>query len=273
WLRWSPVATANGFNILRSTTKDGPYATIATFRGTYPLYEDTSVTNGTAYFYAVSAINQAGTSGRSAIVNAMPVAAGVLPSEWQHQDIGTIATAGSAGYANASNGTFVVSGAGAGIGGAADGLSYVCKAVTGDVTITARVVANTWNGGGAQKTGLMIRQSLAADAITCSMTSGDGGVREAKFGSRVSPGSPMDFCAGNAYTRSPAWFRLKKSGNMVTAYQSGDGTTWHIIGSPVTVSMSGTWYVGLAVSSNNAHLNTATFDNVTVSGDLHKGRN
>jgi hypothetical protein len=264
WLRWLPVAKANGYNVLRSTTSGGPYTTIATYRGTYPLYEDAGVINGTTYYYVVSAINQAGISTNSSQVSATPMAAGALPSGWTHHDIGTVTTAGSAAYANVSNGTFVVSGSGAGIGGTADGLSYVYKSVNGDATITARVAANTWTGGGSQKTGIMIRESLSSNAIAFSMTSGDGGVREARFGSRTAAGSSMSFQTGNAYTRAPTWFRLKKAGNIVTAYQSTDGKTWFAVGSSVTVSMTSTYYVGLTVSSNSANLNTATFDSITV---------
>ena len=264
WLRWDPVATANGYNVLRSTTSGGPYATIATYKGTFPLYEDTSVTNGTRYYYVVSAINQAGTGSNSSAVNATPAATGALPAGWTKQDIGTVATAGTAAYANVSNGTFVVSGSGAGIGGAADGLSYVYKSVTGDVTITARVAESTWTGGGSQKTGIMIRESLSANAIAFSMTSGDGGIREARFGSRTAAGGSMSFKTGNAYTRTPTWFRLQRAGNTFTAYQSTDGTTWFAVGAPVTASMAGAYYVGLAVSSNSANLNKATFDSITI---------
>jgi len=195
---------------------------------------------------------------------ATPATAGALITDWSHKDIGTVATAGSAGYASVSNGTFVVSGSGAGIGGTADGLSYFYKPVTGDATITARITAGTWTGGGAQKTGIMMRESLSSNAIAFSMTSGDGGVREARFGSRTSTGSPMSFQTGNAYTRAPAWFRLQKTGNTVMAYQSADGETWFAIGSPVAVSMAGSYFIGMVVSSNSQNLNTATFDNITV---------
>jgi hypothetical protein len=264
WLRWLPVGTANGYNVLRSTTSKGPYTTIATYKGISPVYEDTGVINGTTYYYVVSAINQAGTSSNSSEVNATPAATGALPSGWSHQDLGTVAKAGMAGYANVSNGTFVVSGSGAGIGGATDGLSYVYKTVTGDATITARVAAGTWTGGGSQKTGIMMRESLSPNAIAFSMTSGDGGVREARFGSRIAAGGSMTFQAGNAYTRTPTWFRLQRAGNTVTAYQSTDGRTWFAIGTPVRVSMAGTYYVGLAVSSNSSNVNTATFDNIRI---------
>lgn len=266
WLRWNPVTTANGYTVLRSIKSSGPYTAIATYKGISPVYEDAGVTNGTTYYYVVSAINQAGTSSNSLEANATPAAVGKLPSGWTHQDIGTVTTKGNAGYANVSNGTFVLSGSGAGIGGEADGLSYVYKTISGDAMITVRLTTSTWNGGGSQKTGIMIRESLSADAIAFSLTSGDGGVREARFGSRTSKGGPMSFQTGNAYTRTPTWFRLQKAGNIITAYQSTDGKTWFAIGSPVSVSLAGTYYVGLAVSSNGSNLNTAMFDNIAVTG-------
>ncbi|SHM50000.1 Alginate lyase [Chitinophaga jiangningensis] len=264
WLKWNPVATANGYEVLRATTNGGPYTTIASYKGTNPLYEDGAITNGTRYYYVIKAVNQAGSSQQSAQANATPAATGALPAGWAVANIGTVATAGSAGYANVSNGTFVVSGSGAGVGGTADGASYVYKKISGDVTLTARLAAATWHGGGGQKTGIMIRESLAADAVSFSMTSGDGGVREARFGSRTTTGGKMNFTTGNAYTRTPTWFRLQKSGNTITAYQSTDGRTWFAIGTPVAVSMAADYYVGMAVSSGNANLNTATFDSVTV---------
>src|SRR5687768_1430824 len=264
WLRWNPAAAANGYNVLRSTTSGGAYTTLATYRGTQTLYEDASVTKGTTDYYVVSAIKQTGASSNSPQTGATAIAAGELPSGWKRQDMGTIASIGTASYTNVSNGTFVMSGSGAGIGGTADGLSYVYKTITGDVTITTRVAANTWNGGGAQKTGIMIRESLSSNAIAFSMTSGDGGVREARFGSRTSAGGSMSFQTGNAYTRAPTWFRLQRAGNIITASQSTDGRTWFTVGAPVTVSMGDTYYVGLAVSSNSSNVNTATYDSVTV---------
>jgi hypothetical protein len=272
WLRWDPVATATGYNILRATTSGGPYTTIATNTGTYPLHEDAGVTNGTTYYYVVSARNQAGTSANTAAVSATPAATGALPSGWAWQDLGTVVTVGSAGYANVSNGTFVVNGSGAGIGGTADGVSYVYRSVTGDATITARVAGNKWSGGGSQKTGIMIRESLAANAIAFSMTSGDAGAREARFGRRTSTGGSMSFQTGNLYTHAPTWFRLQRAGNTFTAYQSTDGRTWFAIGSPFTVSMANTYYVGLAVSSNSSNVNTTTYDSITVtSGPIANG--
>jgi hypothetical protein len=58
--------------------------------------------------------------------------------------------------------------------------------------------------------------------------------------------------------------KLAREGSTVTAYWSSTGTSWTLINSQ-TVSMSTNAWVGLTVcSKDNILLNTATFDNVTV---------
>ena len=55
------------------------------------------------------------------------------------------------------------------------------------------------------------------------------------------------------------------SGTTITASSSANGATWTTVGT-VTVSMTGSVYVGLAVCSHTTTvLNTSTFDNVTIS--------
>jgi len=69
-----------------------------------------------------------GTGANSAPVNASPVAASAsLPAGWTRQDIGTFSAAGNASYSSVGNGTFIVGGSGAGIGGTADGFAYTTK--------------------------------------------------------------------------------------------------------------------------------------------------
>jgi hypothetical protein len=58
--------------------------------------------------------------------------------------------------------------------------------------------------------------------------------------------------------------RVVRSGNMFTAYNSTDGSSWTSMGS-VTIAMGTNVYIGLAVTShNNGTLCTATFDNLEV---------
>jgi calcineurin-like phosphoesterase family protein/purple acid phosphatase-like protein/fibronectin type III domain protein len=71
-LTWNASAGATSYNVKRSTTAGGPYATIATTTSTSHL--DTTVVNGTTYFYVVSAVNNIGESADSTEVSATPSA-------------------------------------------------------------------------------------------------------------------------------------------------------------------------------------------------------
>jgi len=71
-LSWSPSTGATSYNVKRSTTHGGPYTTI--FSPTTSSYSDTGLTNGTTYYYVISAMNAAGESANSAEVSATPVA-------------------------------------------------------------------------------------------------------------------------------------------------------------------------------------------------------
>jgi hypothetical protein len=71
-LAWSPSSGATGYHVKRSTVSGGPYAQIAA--PTSPAYADSSVTDGTTYYYVVSAVDSAGESANSAEVSALPTA-------------------------------------------------------------------------------------------------------------------------------------------------------------------------------------------------------
>lgn len=72
-LAWSASSGATSYNVGRSTTSGGPYTTIASPTST--SYTDTGLTNGTTYYYVVSASNSAGTSANSSQVSATPTQA------------------------------------------------------------------------------------------------------------------------------------------------------------------------------------------------------
>ena len=87
-LSWTASSGATGYNVQRSTTTGGPYTQIST--PAVANYSDTSLTNGTKYFYVVSAFNSVGQSANSSEVNATPA----LPAPTT--PTGLAATAGNA---------------------------------------------------------------------------------------------------------------------------------------------------------------------------------
>jgi len=77
-LTWAASATATSYNVKRATTTGGPYTKISS--PTSPSFADTGLTNGTTYFYVVSAVNSAGESANSAEVSAKPTAPAQAPA-------------------------------------------------------------------------------------------------------------------------------------------------------------------------------------------------
>src|SRR5215468_2855793 len=71
-LSWNASTGATGYNIKRATTSGGPYTTVGAGAGT--AFTNTGLTNGTTYFYVVSATNSNGESANSSQVSATPTA-------------------------------------------------------------------------------------------------------------------------------------------------------------------------------------------------------
>jgi len=86
-LSWNASTGATSYHVKRSTTSGGPYTQIGAPTATN--YTDTGLTNGTSYFYVVSAVNSAGQSANSAQVSATPNAPPAAPT-------GLTASAGNA---------------------------------------------------------------------------------------------------------------------------------------------------------------------------------
>ena len=86
-LSWSASTGATLYYVKRATTSGGPYAQISSPAVT--TYTDTGLSNGTKYFYVVSAYNSVGQSANSAEASATPTAPPTAP-------VNLVATAGNA---------------------------------------------------------------------------------------------------------------------------------------------------------------------------------
>ena len=248
---------------------DGTVARVDFYNGATLLGSDTSapyqwswtgVAEGT-YTLTARATDDDGAQTTSAAisitVNDPAPPSGGLPAPWSSQDIGNVGPAGSATF---SNGTFTVKGAGADIWYYSDAFHYVWRPMTGNVDVIARVTSTdtfqAWVKGA-----VMIREQLTPESAHAMMLVSPG--KGLAFQRRVTTWGASTNTSGGAGT-APAWVKLERRGNVITAYRSDDGVTWTLVGSD-TFSMAATVYVGLAVTSHDAsRLATVTFDNVSV---------
>ena len=172
--------------------------------------------------------------------------------------MGSVGVAGSASY---TGGIFTVRGAGQQIWNTADGLHLAYQFLAGDGTIVARVGSLT-GGASSQSAGVMIREALTANSKHAYVAFSQSQVY---FTNRATTGGTTSAQSLTGKTL-PYWVKLTRSGNTFTAAASPDGVNWVQVGTPRTITMTGTVYVGLAVSSGqNSTLATAIFDNVSIS--------
>ena len=92
-LNWTAVSGATSYNLKQGTANGGPYTTIASPNS--PGYLNSGLTNGTTYYYVVTAVSGNGESGNSAQASADPAAAptgcGTCVSIWNASAIPAVA--------------------------------------------------------------------------------------------------------------------------------------------------------------------------------------
>ncbi|MEI7899501.1 MAG: DUF6288 domain-containing protein [bacterium] len=101
-LAWSASPFATSYTLKRSLTPGGPYTAVPDVLTT-TSYRDTSVTNGTPYYYVVTATGSGGTGFDSVEAGATPVAAPVTVNLDYHGS--SILMNGTASYSAADRGT------------------------------------------------------------------------------------------------------------------------------------------------------------------------
>jgi len=189
-------------------------------------------------------------------ITTLPPLTNTLPLPWQHTDIGSVGQPGDATFAS---GQFSVSASGDDIWNNADAFHYVYLPLTGNGSITARVVSQQ-NTDGWAKAGVMFRESPANNSTHAMMVISVA--NGAAFQYRSTTGGASVNASGTG--AAPYWVRLVRSGDTFTGSASSDGVNWTQIGS-TTISMNSQINAGLAVTAhNNSALNASVLDNVTV---------
>ena len=199
-----------------------------------------------------------------------PIAVGTFLG---HQDIGNTAATGNASF---GLGTYTLQASGGDIWGVNDQFQYVYKTLTGDGEIVARAVTigNTdfWAKGG-----VMIREGLDSNSKNAFMfETPSPDHEEPVFQWRTNTtGGSADFDNHIFHLQAaPVWLRLVRSGNNFSgfwAHDNGNGThgPWIEIGTPVSINMNSTVFVGLGLTAHNndGRINTSIFDNVSITGN------
>ncbi len=124
------------------------------------------------------------------------------------------------------------------------------------------------------KAGIMLEPDTnQGTAYAAVMITGSRGVQMQYDYTHDSPG-----IAGPVGPSSPRWLRLTRAGDIITGYDSADGARWTEIGTARLAGLPRTVQIGLFVTSPvylpagaaapTASVATATFDQVSVRGDL-----
>ncbi|MEU6859742.1 PQQ-dependent sugar dehydrogenase [Glycomyces sp. NPDC046736] len=181
-----------------------------------------------------------------AVRNAAPM----VPVPWSCGDVGSPVRPGAAVF---EEGVWTVTGAGDDIWADADQFHFCHQVLEEDGQITARVVSqedtNDW-----AKAGVMVKASTETGSpYAALMVTPANGVH-------LQSGFDMD--VEGPEVGAPVWLRLSRSGDVVAASWSTNGTTWTEIG---TTELPGEAVVGLFVTSHNGSTpSTVEFDSVTV---------
>ncbi|SEG91819.1 ABC-2 family transporter protein [Nonomuraea solani] len=142
-----------------------------------------------------------------------------------------------------------------------DKFFFVHRRLTGDGAITARLTSMTGQirkpdaTPGVRnvvaglvpwaKAGVMIKESTEqGSSYAAVMMTGAHGVRMQHDFTHDVAGRP-----GGVSAKSPRWLRLTRAGNLITGYESADGTTWTPVGTATLTELPETVEIGLFATS------------------------
>jgi hypothetical protein len=150
-LAWTASTGATSYHVKRAATNGGPYTTVASPAGT--SYTDTTVTNGTTYYYVVTAVSASGESANSNQASAMPSAPPPAPAPPTNPGTSSCATPISA--VNTAGDTNVVG----------DGTPASCTESAFEAAIAAGGVVTFHCGPSPYKLILRSTKSITQDTV------------------------------------------------------------------------------------------------------------
>jgi ABC-type transport system involved in multi-copper enzyme maturation permease subunit len=151
-----------------------------------------------------------------------------------------------------------------------DSFYFVGQPLAGDGSVTVRVTSLTGllpstNGSGPTdnvpgveawaKAGLIIKENLTQGSVYAAiMVAADHGVR-LQWNYTGDTGG----LAGPVGPANPRWLRLTRSGDVITGYDSADGTNWSRVGTVTLAGLPSTAQVGLFATSPDDNQSSQSF--------------
>jgi hypothetical protein len=192
-----------------------------------------------------------------------------------HRDIGVPGDPATPGNATFAGDVYTLRSSGDDIFNNSDAFHFVYMPLHGDGQITARITSldPDHNISDTTKAGVMIREALTPTSREVSLV--DTRDHSFRFQRRSTPGGTTDRGPDSDYPDlnsplpPPLWLRLRREGNVFTAFWSADSVTWTRLDGPQTINMTSDVFIGLALTAHNndGRLNTATFDHVSVNSE------
>ncbi len=184
------------------------------------------------------------------------VQAGDLSLPWT---LGRIGSLHEGATANGNSKLLAIKSSGL-LAGAADCGVLTWQTLSGDGEITARI--NTLvNVGRDSRIGLMIRDSLAENSKHVFIgVDGEGSLRWVR---RTNTGGYTSLSTMGSGLSQDLWLRLERSGNIISALASRDGSNWSRIGRTILYAGS-SCHIGLALCGGSDDLSSAMFQDVVV---------
>jgi len=169
---------------------------------------------------------------------------GPSPLEATASVIGSANTAGT--VSSRGSNAYVLSSNGGNLGGGTPGLLFFNVPFSGDGEIRARVTGMSVLGPNSN-VGLMVRDSLAPDAMYASITLSTQGIWRRHITS--AGGNMINASRPGAAT---GWLKLVRHGAVFSAFSSDDGVTWTLLGKPFAIGMGPQVFFGLTVVSDGS---------------------
>jgi len=231
WLRLERT----GQTITASTSADGSQWTVV---GTEVLNLPDTVFVGVATASASAVIPLTATVSDVTSLGRSPT----LPTGWASADLGPATPAGAASL---SSDYYLALSWGAGVSGLADAFRFIYSRVTGDATLSTRVLGT--QGAPGRQAGIIIRDSLNAGAVAAALVVGD---KDIWFVRRTGTGL-LAVATRVAPIVAPLWLKLERRGTQTTAYYSTNGVAWTSAGT-FAVPLATETYAGLAMAGGGS---------------------